>query len=68
MPENEERPIDPWSAVLGYDTEPEPVPDCLTTVPEPGASWWRIADFAMTYDAYTHFGGFQRLATMARAA
>ncbi len=68
MPGDEDRPIDPWSAVLGFDTEPESVPDRLTAVPDPAASWWRIADFAMTYDAYRHFGGFEPLATMAHAA
>ncbi len=68
MRNDKERPIDPWSAVLGFDTALEPIPDRLTTVPDPGASWWHIADFAMTYDGYTHSGGFQRLAAMAHAA
>ena len=50
IPKDEEQFTDPWSAVLGFDTAPEPMPDRLTPVPDPSASWWHITEIAMTYD------------------
>jgi hypothetical protein len=34
----------------------------LPDIPEPGASWYEIAGFALTFDGYGHWGSFDRCA------
>lgn len=33
-----------------------------TDLPPPGAEWWQIARFALTFDGYDHWGGFDKCA------
>ena len=31
-------------------------------IPEPNAEWYRICEFALTFDGYDHWGSFDRCA------
>ncbi len=61
-------PDDPWLAVLGGTIDAQPQMAGFrahVAVPGDGESWWRLAEFALTFDGYKHFGGFERLSAMA---
>ena len=67
MPTEDPRPHDPWAAVLGADYAAEST-TASVPVPDPTAPWRKLAEFALTFDGYAKFGGFDRLSTMANAA
>jgi hypothetical protein len=66
VPIYDESPADPWAAVLGAEFASEPTSGI--PVPDPAAPWWQLAEFALTFDGYTRFGGFDRLSHTANAA
>jgi hypothetical protein len=66
VPTYDQRATDPWAAVLGAGFASEPTSGI--PVPDPGAPWWQLAEFALTFDGYERFGGFDRLSSMAQAA
>ena len=66
MPIGDEGPAYPWAALLGVEFASEPTSGI--PVPDPTAPWWQLAEFALTFNGYTRFGGFDRLANTANAA
>ncbi|MGY1621047.1 McrC family protein [Geodermatophilus sp. SYSU D00965] len=67
VPTEDQRPVDPWAAVLGADYAAEST-TASVPVPDPTAPWWQLEEFALTFDGYAKFGGFDRLSNMANAA
>jgi 5-methylcytosine-specific restriction enzyme subunit McrC len=66
VPTDDESFLDPWAAVLGEEFASEPTNGI--PVPPPTAPWWQLAEFALTFDGYKRFGGFDPLSDMANAA